>query len=142
LTGIDLLKEAAAQQFDIPIILLTGVGNRDIDILAMKSGATDYLVKSDLSSEKMERCIRHALERKNFAEELKIRETRYRKLFEGSRDAVFITDTDLNFKEVNQSSLLLLEPGNGTLHGRNLLDFIDDQIHRARILDVVKTSGK
>ena len=30
-----------------PIILLTGKGNREIDIKAMQSGATDYLVKSD-----------------------------------------------------------------------------------------------
>ena len=141
-TGIDLLKEASAQQFEIPIILLTGVGNREIDILAMKSGATDYLVKSDLTSEKMERCIRYALERKKFTEELKIRETRYRKLFEGSRDAVFITDTELNFKEVNHSSLLLLDPENGTLIGRNLLDSIEDRVQKARIKDVVRTSGK
>src|SRR5258706_9585709 len=62
-TGLDLLKEAAAIKLNQPIILLTGFGSRAIDIRAMEVGAMDYLVKSELNSEKLERCIRYALER-------------------------------------------------------------------------------
>jgi DNA-binding response OmpR family regulator len=36
-------------------------GNKAIDIKAMQSGATDYLVKSELNAEKLERCIRYHL---------------------------------------------------------------------------------
>src|SRR5689334_2759201 len=46
-TGLDLLKQAGALNFDRPIILLTGFGSREIDEQAMKNGATDYLVKSE-----------------------------------------------------------------------------------------------
>ena len=42
---------------------MTGIGNRDIDIQAMTIGAVDYLVKSEINTEKLERCIRYALER-------------------------------------------------------------------------------
>src|SRR5689334_3176629 len=45
-TGLDLLKEVAAINSDRPIVLLTGFGSRDVDIQAMKYGATDYLIKS------------------------------------------------------------------------------------------------
>ena len=42
-TGLDLLDAAAELNCDEPIILLTGLGNKAIDIKAMERGATDYL---------------------------------------------------------------------------------------------------
>jgi PAS domain S-box-containing protein len=140
-TGLDLLKEASAMKFDRPIVLLTGFGSKDIDIKAMECGATDYLVKSELNTEKLERCMRYALERSSFLEELKARETKYRNLFEASKDAVFIADTKLVFTEANQSAFHLLESKTGTLTGRSLYDFIKDEVQKARIQDLVKTSG-
>lgn len=65
-TGLDLLSAATAMGCDDPIILLTGKGNRAIDVQAMEYGATDYLIKSELSPEKLERCIRYSLDRSNF----------------------------------------------------------------------------
>jgi PAS domain S-box-containing protein len=123
-TGLDLLETAAQLHCDVPIILLTGLGNKAIDIKAMESGATDYLVKADLSTEKLERCIRYSLERSNILRELKTRETRYRNLFENSKDAVFITDDKLNFTEVNEAAVDLLGFSESELVGRNLSDFI------------------
>lgn len=123
-TGLDLLDAAAELNCDKPIVLLTGLGNKAIDIKAMERGATDYLVKTDLSTEKLERCIRYSLERSNFLKELKTREAKYRNLFENSKDAVFITDNDLNFSEVNDAAVQLLGYSESELVGRNLRDFI------------------
>ena len=123
-TGLDLLEAASEAGCDEPIILLTGLGNKAIDIKAMESGATDYLVKADLSTEKLERCIRYALERSNILRELKTREAKYRNLFENSKDAVFITDDKLNFTEVNDAAVDLLGFSENELIGRNLSDFI------------------
>ncbi len=141
-TGLDLLKEAATIKFNSPIVLLTGFGSRAIDVRAMEYGATDYLVKSELSTEKLERCIRYALERTVFLEELKAREMKYRTLFEGSKDAVFIADTNLVITEANHSAFLLLESKNGVLIGRSLYDFIEEDVQKARIRDLVKSHGK
>lgn len=140
-SGLDLLKEAATFNFDRPVVLLTGFGSKDIDIQAMEHGAADYLVKSELSTEKLERCIRYALERTTFLEELKARETKYRNLFEGSKDAVFIADTNLVFTEVNHSADILLQSKNGRLTGRSLYDFIGDSVQKNRIKDLVKSAG-
>src|SRR4051812_25888588 len=60
-SGVDLLKEAVGRGCDAPIILLTGKGNREVDMEAMQLGAVDYLVKTELTVEKMERCIRYTL---------------------------------------------------------------------------------
>jgi PAS domain S-box-containing protein len=125
-TGLDLLDAAAELNCNEPIILLTGLGNKAIDIKAMERGATDYLVKNDLSTEKLERCIRYALERSNFLKELKAREAKYRTLFESSKDAVFIADDQLNLSEVNDAAVQLLGYSEDELVGRNLREFISE----------------
>ncbi len=125
-TGLDFLDTASELQSDTPIILLTGLGNKAIDIKAMEKGATDYLVKNDLNTEKLERCIRYALERASFLKELKMREAKYRRLFAGSKDAVFITDHNFNFSEVNDAAGELLGYPAKELVGRNLTEFISE----------------
>jgi len=132
-TGLDLLDAAAELNCDEPIILLTGLGNKAIDIKAMERGATDYLVKNDLSTEKLERCIRYALERSSFLKELKARESKYRTLFESSKDAVFITDDQLNFSEVNDAAVELLGYSENELVGRNLREFISEHHLNGRL---------
>jgi signal transduction histidine kinase len=63
--GLELLEEAIAKGCKNPIILLTGLGDSEIDRQAMASGASDYLVKGRfLSATLLERSIIHAIERK------------------------------------------------------------------------------
>ncbi len=62
--GIDLLREANQRGCQAPIILLTGLGEHQVDLEAMKAGAADYLVKASLQADALERSVRYALERK------------------------------------------------------------------------------
>ena len=62
--GIDLIEQALSKDCDIPIILLTGHGDHETDLRAMKAGATDYLDKNRLDTNNLERSIRYAMERK------------------------------------------------------------------------------
>jgi PAS domain S-box-containing protein len=134
-TGLTLIKEAIQSGCEDPIILLTGKGNREIDIQAMRSGATDYLVKSELNTEKLERCIRYSLERADALKELKARENKYRNLFRNSKDAIVIMDTSLLITEANQATSTLLEFQNDEIIGRNLCDFIENEDQKRQILD-------
>lgn len=136
--GLTLLKEAMDMGCEQPIVVLTGRGNREIDIDAMLNGATDYLVKSDLNTEKLERCIRYSLERAAVLSELKERETRYRNLFKNSKDAIIITDPNLNFTEANQAASELFNCTNDAFANSNLCDFIDNELHCASIKHYVK----
>jgi signal transduction histidine kinase len=61
--GLELLREARKAGCVVPMILLTGQGDRDVDLQAMEAGATDYLVKGDINAPLLERSIRYALER-------------------------------------------------------------------------------
>ena len=69
-TGLDLLNEVIAGGSNIPIILLTGQGDHEVDVSAMKAGAMDYLVKGQINAFMMERAIRYAIERKRAEEQI------------------------------------------------------------------------
>jgi len=103
-TGLELLREAIAVGCEEPLVLLTGIGNRDVDVQAMTIGAVDFLVKSEINTEKLERSIRYALERSAHIKALKANERKFRNIFERSKDAVFLADGDLVFKDVNSAT--------------------------------------
>lgn len=88
--GLELLRFSIKCGCSSPIILLTGKGDRDIDIEAMKAGAADYLEKSQLNAPLLERSIRYALGRKQT--EQKIREQAA--LLDVATDAIFVRDLD------------------------------------------------
>jgi PAS domain S-box-containing protein len=107
-TGLDLLKEAISADCEEPIVLLTGKGNYKVDMEAMQAGAVDYLIKTELTSEKLERCIRYSLERSTTLKALRSNERKYRNIFERSKDAVFITDENCHFIDMNEATSRLL----------------------------------
>lgn len=59
--GLDLLQQAIAQGYQPPIILLTGLGNPDIDQQALDLGAAGFLAKDEISPATLERTIRYAI---------------------------------------------------------------------------------
>ncbi|MBD2505209.1 hybrid sensor histidine kinase/response regulator [Anabaena azotica] len=87
-SGLELLREATAQGCTSPIILLTGQGDWEIDLEAMKAGAADYLEKNQLNAPLLERSIRYAIERKQT--EQKIRQQAA--LLDVANDAIFVQD--------------------------------------------------
>jgi signal transduction histidine kinase/CheY-like chemotaxis protein len=70
-TGLDLLRKAVAVGTDMPIILLTGVDNPNLDNEALQTGASDFLCKVGLTSIQLERAIRYARKQANTLAELR-----------------------------------------------------------------------
>jgi PAS domain S-box-containing protein len=129
-TGLDFLKEAVNMGVQEPIVLLTGKGNREIDIEAMQMGATDYLIKTELTVDKLERCIRYALERTSYLRALRENEKKYRNIFELSKDAVFIADKNLAFKDFNQATSDLLGHPKEELLTLSVYNLIDGEAQK------------
>jgi len=141
-TGIDLLKEAMTMNCDEPIILLTGKGNSKIDKQAMEMGAVDYLVKAELTTEKLERCIRYSLERAASTKALRSNEKKYRNIFEKSKEAVFTTDPSLIFKDVNSAMLRLAGCDKQQLLKTNLSQLIEHEPTRSSIHERLEKTGE
>ncbi|WP_437329035.1 ATP-binding protein [Sorangium sp. So ce381] len=70
-TGLDVVREANHLGCAIPIIMLTGVGDDEIDMAAMSAGVADYLVKGRFDAQILERTIRYAIEHKRSQLKLK-----------------------------------------------------------------------
>ncbi len=79
--GLELLKLINTRN-TAPVIILSGQGDRELDIAALRSGAADYLDKSYLQSSLLEHYIRSSIDRNLAIIALQESEQKYRELFE------------------------------------------------------------
>lgn len=93
-TGLELLRESQSCTSRPPIILLTGQGDQEIDLEAMKAGAADYLVKSRLTSDALDRAMRYAVERKRAQDSLRHEHDFISRIMETSPSGIVVTDCD------------------------------------------------
>lgn len=114
--GLELLRQAIDNGCTAPIILLTGQGEREIDVEAMKAGAADYLEKGKISSAVLERSLRYAIERKR--SEQKIREQAA--LLDIATDAILVQDF--------HDKILFWNKGAERLYGYCALDAVGRQV--------------
>jgi len=141
-TGIDFLKEAVRSGCEEPIVLLTGKGNKTVDIEAMQIGATDYLVKTELNPDKLERCIRYSLERTAYLKALRANERKYRNIFELSKDAVFLADDSLQFKDVNQATSELFGYTKDEMLRLSVYDLLPDEMMKVMLQRAITEAGE
>lgn len=124
-TGIDLIELACSFECEEPIILLTGKGDTKIAVEALRLGAADYLIKSELDAEKLERSIRYALERTSVLKALRHSERRYRRIFEESSDFLFISDLEGNIIDFNEAASMLTGRSVEELKERKITELIE-----------------
>lgn len=141
-TGLDFLKEAVRLGREEPIVLLTGKGNKDLDIEALQMGATDYLVKTELTTDKLERCIRYSMERTAYLKALRANEKKYRNIFELSKDAVFTADRSLNFKDMNMATSSLLGYTKSELIQKTVFDLVADEMDKKLLERMISEEGE
>ncbi len=107
--GMDALAIARQVRPNIPFIFVSGTLGEEYAIRALKNGATDYVLKSNLlrlppaveraMNDTRERGARHAFER-----DLRESEKRYRRLFQGNPLPTLVYDIEsLRFLAVNDA---------------------------------------
>ncbi len=68
--GLETFLQIQATNPHIPIILLTGMDDKELATKAVRQGAQDYLIKGQTSGELIVRSIRYAIQRKQNQEQL------------------------------------------------------------------------
>ena len=61
--GVQVLEQARQNGFEGAYIILTGQGDERVAAEAMRSGASDYMPKEDLTIPSLQRAVSHAIER-------------------------------------------------------------------------------
>ena len=79
--GLELLQTARQGGYPAPMIMLTGYGDRQVDLEAMAAGAADYLYKARTDSALLERSIRYAIDRTRLMDALRENEARIAALY-------------------------------------------------------------
>jgi len=110
--GFSALTLAQQKCPDVPFIFVTGSLGEEMAIKALKSGATDFVLKHHLSTlpPALHRALNQAefqLQRKRAEEALLVSEERYRSLVELSPDALFVQIDD-KIVFINTSGVRLL----------------------------------
>lgn len=93
------------QQIDAshcPVIVLTGQGNENIAVQFIKSGAVDYLVKNQLTPEKLKTVVARAIALRQIKIELSKSEKRFRNTFEQVAVGIAHVSLEGHFIEVNR----------------------------------------
>lgn len=70
-SGVLNITHLVSKYPDLPIVILTGQENLDLAYEALENGAQDYLTKSNVTAEILQRSLRYAKERKQIESRLK-----------------------------------------------------------------------
>lgn len=80
----------------IPVIILTGMSDTNVALEAIKEGAQDYLVKSELTEGLLAKAIQYSLERKRTLEHLRVSNERFNTVVKATNDAIWDWDIVTN----------------------------------------------
>jgi FixJ family two-component response regulator len=103
LSGLDLQKQMAEAERQIPIVFITGHGDIPMTVRAMKAGAVEFLTKPFRDQDLLD-AIQQALERDRKARELRVEvealRSRYRLLTPREREVMGLVVTGLLNKQI------------------------------------------
>jgi diguanylate cyclase (GGDEF)-like protein/PAS domain S-box-containing protein len=131
-TGLEVLEELRGMNGNnVPLILLTGMGNEQLATEVMKKGASDYLSKSKLNGESLVRSIKNAIQVRSFEKKVCVAEQAladseksYRTIVETVSDVIFRLGPDQKVEFINPAIRFFgYDPAE--LVGRSIENFID-----------------
>jgi response regulator of citrate/malate metabolism len=103
-TGLDSLKKVSAVTSNTPVVVLTGFEDEEIGLKAVQLGAQDYLIKLQIDSNLLVRCLLYAIERKRMEQKLQEKEEENQAILDALPDLIFQLNKDgmfLSFKGSN-----------------------------------------
>ncbi len=125
--GLELLRRAVDLEIRAPMILLTSQGDTRVDMAAMEMGASDYLNKTTLTADLLQRSIRYALGRARSEETLRKSEEKFRSLSENAPDIIYTLGVDGSFTYVNPAWREIMGYGNDETLGKYFVDFVKEK---------------
>lgn len=106
-SGEELVVNITSLGIGIPIVVLTGFSDLEFSVRSLALGASDYLVKDDLSPAVLYKSLIYNIQRLNFISELKESKRKYSDLFQLNPSPIMVYDQEtLNIIDVNEAAIL------------------------------------
>ncbi len=103
--GKSLVRDIITMAGKTPVVVLTGLSDKNFGPKAIGLGATDYIEKSEISAPFLLKTITYTLERKKIVSRLEESEREYRLLFDLSPIPMWVYDLEtLAFLRVNRAA--------------------------------------
>jgi DNA-binding NarL/FixJ family response regulator len=135
--GIDSFQQLHAQFPETPIVILTGLDDKNLALQAVKEGAQDFVVKGDIRGDSIDRIIRYAIERNRLLVELEEKsDEKYQKLFHSSPYALGLSSLENGtILDINDANVKMFGYSRAESIGKNSRDmeFWPDYSERDRL---------
>ena len=127
-TGIFTFHSIKEKASSIPIVILTGNEDERMALEALRDGAQDYLLKSEISPVLISRSILYSMERKSIEAELIKSKANNEALIENTKDSIWAVDRDINFITINTrfSESMELLSGKKIEIGENMISVLPE----------------
>ena len=134
--GLETFAQVQAHAPRTPIVILTGDDNDDQASEAVRFGAEDYLAKRHADSVGLIRAMRHAVQRRRAADELRESEARYRMIVETAEEGILQVNAGGLIRFANARVAHMLGFALGDLLGSALMTVVcaSHQQHAAGLL--------
>lgn len=137
-TAREAIESFKEQNIDVPVIIITGQGDEQIAVELMKMGAYDYIIKEDLTVDKLEKAIFNAVEQHTLKvrhsrdqQLLKESEGKYRTLVEDIPAMVCRFNSYYELTFANKAYRKCFNQTNEQLLGSSLFEFIPKEYHES-----------
>ena len=137
--GIDTVWELR-KILDVPVIFTTAMSDQSSLARAKLTEPYGYIVKP-FNERELYTTIETSLYRHRIDHRLKESETKYRTLFEQSRDAIYLSDLDGTIMDANRAMIRLTGYGTRGLTGINIKDLFVDRAEGERVLGEIRERG-
>ena len=107
MNGLEFLKSLNQEERDIPVIIITGQGDENVAIQAMKLGAWDYLVKSRDFFTLIPSVIGKVIRERKVKASLEDSQKRFREIFSQSPIGIAVYDQNGRLIEANKSFMYI-----------------------------------
>ena len=131
--GIELLPQEKGVS-PYPVVIMTSHGDEQVAVDAIKTGALDYVVKSEITLAQMpyiaERALRewsHVVERRRAEERLRESEEHFRSLIEHAHDLTAIVDENARLVYASPSVSRALGFSAEELAGKRILELVHEE---------------
>jgi PAS domain S-box-containing protein len=140
--GTDVIRRIRQTGAQLPVIMVTGQGDEQVAVMAMKSGASDYIVKTQGYFKQLPAVIEKAIQTSELQSRLKDSEEKYRRLAENANDLIFTLDQSGAFSFLTLRVNELLGYSAEELIGRSILEILTPESQaRAEKLLQPRASG-
>ncbi len=127
--GVGAIRQARAAAPDLPVVVIAQTENEAIE--ALREGAQDYLIKTQINRHSLERSIRCAVEQSRLQAALQLMEERYRSVVENVSELICRQTPQGNFLNLSPACHTLLGYEPEELVGRSAAEFFHPEDRQA-----------